>query len=102
LIDDIDFSGLGTAGTLYDIDQVDVLRGPQADPLRRECAGGTDLSAQRRAHGHASTAASISTAAITARSRRAPSSADPIDALDSGFGWRRSTTTPTATITICI
>ena len=24
LIDDIDFSGLGTAGTLYDIDQVDV------------------------------------------------------------------------------
>jgi outer membrane receptor protein involved in Fe transport len=30
LIDDIDFSGLGTGGTLYDIDQVDVLRGPQA------------------------------------------------------------------------
>jgi iron complex outermembrane recepter protein len=29
LIDDIDFSGLGTVGTLYDIDQVDVLRGPQ-------------------------------------------------------------------------
>ncbi len=29
LIDDVDFSGLGTAGTLYDIDQVDVLRGPQ-------------------------------------------------------------------------
>ena len=27
LIDEIDFSGLGTAGTLYDIDQVDVLRG---------------------------------------------------------------------------
>src|SRR5450631_1822965 len=30
LIDDIDFSGLGTAGTLYDIDQLEVLRGPQA------------------------------------------------------------------------
>ena len=30
LIDDVDFSGLGTVGTLYDIDQVDVLRGPQA------------------------------------------------------------------------
>jgi iron complex outermembrane receptor protein len=29
LIDDIDFSGLGTIGTLYDIDQADVLRGPQ-------------------------------------------------------------------------
>jgi len=29
LIDDIDFSGLGTAGTLYDLDQAEVLRGPQ-------------------------------------------------------------------------
>src|SRR6266852_6820027 len=30
LIDDIDFSGVGMPATLYDIDQVDVLRGPQA------------------------------------------------------------------------
>jgi iron complex outermembrane recepter protein len=30
LIDDVDFSGLGTAGTLYDLDQAEVLRGPQA------------------------------------------------------------------------
>src|SRR6202035_6186674 len=30
LIDDIDFSGLGSAATLFDIDQVEVLRGPQA------------------------------------------------------------------------
>ena len=30
LIDDIDFSGLGMAATLFDIDQVEVLRGPQA------------------------------------------------------------------------
>jgi len=29
LIDNIDFSGLGTAATLYDIEQVEVLRGPQ-------------------------------------------------------------------------
>lgn len=29
IIDDIDFSGLGTAGTLFDVDQVEVLRGPQ-------------------------------------------------------------------------
>jgi outer membrane receptor protein involved in Fe transport len=29
LIDDIDFSGLGSAATLYDVDQVEVLRGPQ-------------------------------------------------------------------------
>jgi outer membrane receptor protein involved in Fe transport len=29
LIDDIDFSGLGTAATLFDVDQVEVLHGPQ-------------------------------------------------------------------------
>jgi len=29
LIDDIDFSGLGSAATMYDIDRVEVLRGPQ-------------------------------------------------------------------------
>ncbi len=29
LIDDIDFSGLGAASTLFDIDQIEVLRGPQ-------------------------------------------------------------------------
>ncbi|MEM9303770.1 MAG: TonB-dependent receptor [Pseudomonadota bacterium] len=29
LVDDIDFSGIGTVGTLFDIDQVEVLRGPQ-------------------------------------------------------------------------
>ena len=30
LIDDIDFSGLGSAGTLYDLGRIEVLRGPQA------------------------------------------------------------------------
>src|SRR3974377_2222481 len=29
LIDDVDFSGLGTAATLFDIDHIEVLRGPQ-------------------------------------------------------------------------
>ena len=29
LVDGIDFSGLGTAGNLFDVDQVEVLRGPQ-------------------------------------------------------------------------
>jgi outer membrane receptor protein involved in Fe transport len=29
VIDEIDFSGLGTVGTLFDVDQVEILRGPQ-------------------------------------------------------------------------
>lgn len=29
IIDEIDFSGIGTAGTLFDVDNVEVLRGPQ-------------------------------------------------------------------------
>jgi iron complex outermembrane receptor protein len=40
LIDDIDFSGLGTVGTLYDIDQLDVLRGPQATRYGANALGG--------------------------------------------------------------
>jgi outer membrane receptor protein involved in Fe transport len=40
LIDDIDFSGLGTAGTLYDIDQVDVMRGPQPTRYGANALGG--------------------------------------------------------------
>jgi len=40
LIDDVDFSGLGTVGTLYDIDQVDVLRGPQATRYGANALGG--------------------------------------------------------------
>ena len=40
LIDDIDFSGLGSAATLFDVDHVEVLRGPQGLRYGANALGG--------------------------------------------------------------
>ena len=40
LIDDLDFTGLGTIGNLFDTKQVEVLRGPQAGAFGANAAGG--------------------------------------------------------------
>jgi iron complex outermembrane recepter protein len=40
LIDDIDFSGVGMAATLFDVDQVEVLRGPQGTRLGANALAG--------------------------------------------------------------
>ncbi len=39
-IDDLDFTGLGSVGSLFDVKQVEVLRGPQAGAFGANAAGG--------------------------------------------------------------
>ena len=40
LVDDLDFTGLGTIGNLFDTQQVEILRGPQAGAFGVNAAGG--------------------------------------------------------------
>ncbi|MDQ8200392.1 TonB-dependent receptor [Pelagicoccus enzymogenes] len=40
VIDDLDFTGVGTVGSLFDMQQVEVLRGPQAGSFGLNAAGG--------------------------------------------------------------
>ena len=40
LVDDLDFTGLGTIGSAFDVHQVEVLRGPQAGAFGANAAGG--------------------------------------------------------------
>jgi len=40
LVDDLDFTGLGTVGSAFDVNQVEVLRGPQAGAFGANAAGG--------------------------------------------------------------
>jgi outer membrane receptor protein involved in Fe transport len=40
LVDDLDFTGLGTVGSTFDVRQVEVLRGPQAGAFGANAAGG--------------------------------------------------------------
>jgi hypothetical protein len=49
LIDDVDFSGIGTVGTLFDMDHIEVSARSAGHTLRSQCAGRTDRHAKRGA-----------------------------------------------------
>jgi iron complex outermembrane recepter protein len=84
LIDDIDFSGLGTAGTLYDIDQVDVLRGPQATRYGANALGGLIYLRSAEPADTLYGRVDLDGGDYGTRSEGAVISG-PIDSLDSGF-----------------
>ena len=84
LIDDVDFSGLGTAGTLYDIDQVDVLRGPQPTRYGANALAGLIYMKSAEPTDTLYGRVDLSGGDYGANSQGAVVSG-PVDALDSGF-----------------
>ncbi len=84
LVDDIDFSGLGTAGTLYDIDQIDVLRGPQATRYGANALAGLIYLRSAEPTNGFYTRVDLDGGDYGTRSEGAVVSA-PIDSLDSSF-----------------
>jgi len=84
LIDEIDFSGLGTAGTLYDIDQVDVLRGPQATRYGANALGGLIYLRSAEPTDTLYGRIDLDGGDFNTRSEGAVISG-PVDSLDSGF-----------------
>jgi iron complex outermembrane recepter protein len=84
LVDDVDFSGLGSAGTLYDIDQVDVLRGPQATRYGANALGGLIYLRSAEPTDTLYGRIDLDAGDYGTRSEGAVLSG-PIDALDSGF-----------------
>jgi outer membrane receptor protein involved in Fe transport len=84
LIDDIDFSGLGTAGTLYDLDQVEVLRGPQATRYGANALGGLIYLRSAEPTDAPYARVDLSGGDYDSRSEGAVLSG-PVESLDSGF-----------------
>ena len=84
LLDDIDFSGLGTVGTLYDLDQVEVLRGPQATRYGANALAGLIYLRSAEPTPDWYSRFDLSGGDYGTRSEGAVLSG-PVDSLDSGF-----------------
>jgi iron complex outermembrane recepter protein len=84
LVDEIDFSGLGSAGTLYDIDQVDVLRGPQATRYGANALGGLIYLRSAEPTDSLYARADLEAGDYNTRSEGGVISG-PVEVLDSGF-----------------
>ena len=74
IVDDIDFSGLGSIGTLFDVDRVEVLRGPQGTRYGANALGG--LIYMR----------SVAPSAALTADVEATAGSDGTDALGAAFG----------------
>lgn len=84
LLDDIDFSGLGTVGTLYDLDQAEILRGPQATRYGANALAGLIYLRSAAPTDSFFSRLDMSAGDYGTRSVGAVVSG-PVDALDSGF-----------------
>ena len=84
LIDDIDFSGLGSAATLFDVDRVEVLRGPQGTRYGANALGGLIYVSSAAPTERYGGRVEVDAGDYNARSVGAVVSG-PVGALDSGF-----------------
>src|ERR1700760_2503405 len=84
LIDDIDFSGLGSAATLFDVDRIEVLRGPQGTLYGANALAGLIYVKSAAPEDHFAARLELDAGNFNERSYGAVLTG-PVSALDSSF-----------------
>ncbi len=100
LIDDIDFSGLGSAATLFDLDHIEVLRGPQGLRYGANALGGLIYAQSAEPADTVGGRVELGAGNDGERSYGAVLTG-PVPDLDSSFRLAASTTGATATTAMC-